>query len=237
MILHTADSRGMADFGWLKTAHTFSFGEYYDETRIQFGALRVINDDVIAPGKGFGMHSHHNMEIITIPISGKVAHRDNLGHSSVISSGEVQVMSAGSGVRHSEFNASDSEDLALFQIWVLPHTQGVTPRYDQKRFEVSDMRNQLKCVVASLADSEELGALGIHQNVRFSLSQLSQGTVIDYAPYRHGNGVYIMVISGKITVADQTLSSRDGLGILDAQSMSIVAEEESFILLMDIPVS
>ena len=227
-----ASSRGFADHGWLKSAHTFSFANYYNPERIHFGMLRVINDDEIAPGMGFGTHPHDNMEIITIPLEGAVAHKDSMGHESVIATGEVQVMSAGSGITHSEFNASKTEWLKLFQIWVLTKTKNVTPRYDQKRFDLS-IPNRWVSVVQSLETATE--ALGVHQDVQFSLAKISQGQVLPYSKILPENGIFAMVISGDISVENTPLSSKDGVGVTGLETITVSATTDAFVLVMDIP--
>lgn len=230
--LFTAPSRGHANHGWLISAHTFSFASYYDPSRMGFGVLRVINDDEIAPGMGFGTHPHDNMEIITIPLEGAVAHKDSMGHQSIIHTGDVQVMSAGSGVTHSEFNASKTEWLKLFQIWVMTKTPNIKPRYDQKSFDFSKP-NQWITIVESLDTATD--ALGIHQDVRFSIATLSADSSLGYQKLRAQNGIFIMVISGEVEVEETLLKHRDGLGIFGKESLKFMAKRESRVLVMDIP--
>lgn len=231
-VLHKADSRGKADHGWLKTKHTFSFAGYYNPERIHFGVLRVLNDDWVAGGMGFGMHPHDNMEIITIPLSGALRHRDNMGNEGVIAPGEVQVMSAGTGVMHSEMNAHLSEPVTLLQIWVIPSKKSVRPRYDQASFEFSKP-NEWVQVVAPM-DTEESG-LKIYQNTRFYLGRLKKGYVGEYEVKSERNGVYTFVIDGDITIDSQPLNKRDGYGVWDTESVFIKADTDAYVLIMDLP--
>lgn len=232
-VLHKAATRGGADHGWLKAKHTFSFANYYDPQRMHFGVLRVLNDDRIAGGKGFGTHPHDNMEIITIPLSGTVAHKDSMGSSGTISPGEVQVMSAGTGVTHSEFNHLKDEELRLLQIWLFPNKRGVKPRYDQLRFEVKDRHNKLQQILSPSADD---AGVWIHQNAWFHMGEFDKDFKISYALKDKRNGVYAFVIKGDVTVNGNALNERDGLGIwevdkLDIQANSVGAE----LLLMEVP--
>lgn len=231
-IYHSAESRGQADHGWLKARHSFSFANYFDPERVQFGKLRVLNDDIVAPAKGFGTHPHDNMEIITIPLSGSLEHKDSMGNGSVIRSGEVQVMSAGSGVYHSEFNPSDSEETNLLQIWIFPEEQNVTPRYDQKAFDDAAKINSILQVVGNNKESD---ALFIHQKAAISLSRPSAGTEINYTLNYTGSGVYVFLINGKVEVGDQTLSKRDAAGIWEIDSLTVKATEDSYILFLEVP--
>lgn len=233
MIIHQADTRGFADHGWLKSHHTFSFADYYNQDRMSFGALRVINDDYIEGAMGFGTHPHRDMEIITIPLEGALQHKDSTGTSSVISKGEVQIMSAGTGIRHSEFNANQSEPVTLLQIWVLPKKLGVVPRYEQKIFSAEERKNQLQLVVSP--DGRE-GSVTINQNAFFSLSELDRDNKVTYAAKSSGNGVYAFVIKGKIKVNGEVLNNRDGLGIEKFEKLDIHSLEDSEVLLMEVPV-
>lgn len=234
-ILIPHDSRGFADHGWLKSAHTFSFASYYNPQRMGFGALRVINDDEIAPGMGFGTHPHDNMEIITIPLEGAVAHRDSMGHHSIISTGEVQVMSAGSGVTHSEFNASKTEWLKLFQIWVLTKTPNVTPRYDQKAFDFSP-KNTWIPIVQSIDIAQE--ALGIHQDVQFCIATIEAHQHLDYKKLNEAHAVFAMVISGTLNINNLTLKERDSLGLMPSEPALLEGVSASCrVLVMEVPYS
>jgi quercetin 2,3-dioxygenase len=237
-ILHKADTRGNANHGWLNAHHSFSFANYYDASRMNFGALRVLNDDIVAPSMGFGTHPHDNMEIITIPLRGALRHRDSMGNEGVIEQFDIQVMSAGTGVRHSEFNANSHQDVNLLQIWLFPNQRNVAPRYDQKTFKPHDRENQLQTVVAPIDSAEaEAGAMGIHQDAWFSLGSLKAGVEKEYATRRAGNGVYIFLIEGTATVNGTLLSKRDALGIWDMEKLTIKADEDAEILLMDVPMN
>lgn len=233
-VIHRAKTRGYFNHGWLKTYHTFSFAEYYDKSRIHFGMLRVINDDVIAPGKGFGTHPHDNMEIVTLPLSGSLAHRDSMGHEEVISENEIQVMSAGSGMTHSEYNASDTEEVSLLQIWVFPKEHDIEPRYDQKIYDPFLMKNTILTVVSPEKDEN---VLWINQDAYFSLSDLDAEIGIEYKIRKSGNGVYIFVIDGTISIEGETLESRDGMGLEGTDSVKIKAESGSKILFIEVPMA
>jgi hypothetical protein len=231
-IFHHASSRGFADHGWLQARHSFSFASYYDPERIQFGLLRVLNDDIVAPAKGFGTHPHNNMEIITIPLRGALEHKDSMGNGSIIRAGEVQVMSAGSGIQHSEFNPSQTEEVSLFQVWIFPEEKDVEPRYDQREFdELSYIDN-----ISTLVDNEQNGnTLFIHQKAAVSLSKPSAGKKLTYSNRYAGNGVYTMLIEGKISVEGHVLDTRDALGVWDTEEFNIQAEEDSFVLFLEVP--
>jgi redox-sensitive bicupin YhaK (pirin superfamily) len=232
-ILHHAADRGHADHGWLNTYHSFSFGNYYDPARIHFGALRVLNDDVVAPGKGFGTHPHDNMEIVTIPITGALEHRDNTGRHGVIRSGDVQIMSAGTGITHSEFNASPRDPVNLLQIWILPAKKNITPRYDQRNFPKDGRVNRWQVVVAPRPEED---ALWINQEAWFAMANLQQGQSIDWVARQVSGGAYLFVIGGKVSVAEENLGSRDGLGILDYGSeLRIHCEQDAELLILDLP--
>jgi len=233
-ILHKANSRGHAHHGWLETHHTFSFANYYDPKRIHFGALRVLNDDRIAPGMGFGMHPHDNMEIVTIPLEGALKHSDNMGNTEVIEQGEVQVMSAGTGIFHSEFNASTNEDVALLQIWILPQKQHVTPRYKQKRLQNIEQENSFSLIVSP----QEKGAeLWIHQDAWFTMGTFSKHTDTVYQMHKKTNGIYAFIIEGSATICEHHLETRDGIGIWDSKTVEISAPSHSKMLLMEVPMN
>lgn len=233
-IVHKADTRGQANHGWLNTKHTFSFANYYNPERMHFGMLRVINDDIIAPGMGFGKHPHDNMEIITIPLKGAIAHEDSMGNSSVIKAGEIQVMSAGTGVFHSEFNASNKDELNLFQIWVFSNQKNVKPRYDQMSLNELHKKNELYQVLSPNKDDK---GVWIYQNAWFSMGDLSKGWSGEYIIKQSGNGVYLMVIEGSILIDDEKLEKRDGIGISGVESIKLKADTDAKILLMDIPMN
>ena len=233
MHIHLSDSRGFADHGWLKSHHSFSFADYYNPERMGFGALRVINDDAIDGAMGFGTHPHKNMEIITIPLEGTLAHKDSTGTSSFIRKGEVQIMSAGTGITHSEFNANKDEVVKLLQIWVLPKKLGVKPRYEQKEFSHADRKNNLQLVVSP--DGRE-GSVSINQDAFFSLTDLDKDKTLTYQRKHLGNGIYLFVIKGKIEVNGEVLNERDGLGIEAFNELNMKSLLASEVLLMEVPV-
>lgn len=231
-IYHSADSRGHANHGWLNANHSFSFANYYNPERIQFGSLRVLNDDTIAPGEGFGTHPHDNMEIITIPLSGDLEHKDSMGNAGVIRNGEIQVMSAGTGIQHSEFNHNKDKELKLLQIWVFPNKRNVEPRYDQ--ISLPKKENELVQIVSPNKDDD--GAW-IHQEAWFHLGNIKQGWNGEYQMKGNNHGVYAFVINGKIKIGDQELNKRDALGISETKSFNIAVSEDSTLLLMEVPMN
>lgn len=234
-IIHKRDTRGFANHGWLQANHSFSFAGWYNPERIHFGALRVMNDDIIAPKMGFGTHPHDNMEIITIPLKGVLKHRDNMHDVwEEVLPGEVQVMSAGTGVQHSEINGSSTEYLSLFQIWIIPEEQGVTPRYDQKKFKAEDRNGKLQTLVTSTKDGDG-NSLKIHQDVKISRIDLNEGEVYNYNLKSKNHGVYVMNISGKYNLAETTLSSRDAVGISETDSFTIKTIEATELLFIEVP--
>jgi redox-sensitive bicupin YhaK (pirin superfamily) len=233
-VLYKAETRGHNYHGWLDTHHTFSFASYYNPERIQFGALRVLNDDVVIAGEGFGTHPHNNMEIISIPLYGDLEHKDSMGNGSVIRSCEVQVMSAGTGITHSEFNASRSEGLNFFQIWVIPNKKNVSPRYGQQKFNFFDAKNELVQIVSPCPDDD---GLWIYQDAWFDTGVFDKDYSFEYLLKRKGNGLYVMVIEGEFEVEGQTLSRRDGMGLWDTDAVKIKAlSEGARVLLIDVPV-
>ena len=232
-IIHRADTRGAANHGWLNAKHSFSFANYYNPDRIHFGVLRVLNDDTVAPGMGFGKHPHDNMEIITIPLEGAIEHKDSMGNEGVIRYGDVQVMSAGTGIQHSEFNASKTEQLKLFQIWLFPNKKNVQPRYDQVTLDVKDRRNKLQQI---LSPKTEENNLWIHQDAWFSMATLDKDVSVDYSIKRKGNGVYVMVVRGSVTIDGETLNERDAVGLWDIDNITIKAgSQDAEVLVMDVP--
>ncbi len=230
--LHKADTRGVAEHGWLSSRHTFSFAEYRDPNRVRFGLLRVINDDVVQPGMGFGTHPHENMEIITIPITGELRHHDSMGNTQHIKAGEVQLMSAGTGLTHSEYNGSDSELVNFLQIWVFPKERDIEPRYDQKLFSADERQGYFQNVVS--ADKND-GGVWINQDAWFSLGDFKVEKASSYSIMKPGNGVYFFVIEGSVSVAGEKLSRRDGLGIEGASSIDFDATEDCQLLVMEVP--
>ena len=234
-VLHKAEDRGFANHGWLQANHSFSFANFYNAEKVQFGALRVLNDDIIAPKMGFGTHPHNNMEIITIPLGGVLKHRDNMHDEwQSVLPGEVQVMSAGTGIQHSEINGSTDEHLSLFQIWIIPNKENVVPRYDQKSFGSSDRKNKLQTMVSSI-DEDFNGSLKIHQNAKISRIDLDENQIFKYELLSESHGVYVMNIHGDISIDDNKLNSRDALGVSEASSFEMKASENSEVLFIEVP--
>ncbi len=234
-IIHKANTRGGADHGWLKAKHSFSFANYYDPERIHFGVLRVLNDDYVEGGMGFPMHPHDNMEIITIPLEGALEHKDSMGNKEVVKAGEIQVMSAGTGVYHSEYNHYKDQALKLFQIWLIPNKRNVTPRYDQMTLDVNQRRNKLQQI---LSPNENDEGVWIHQNAWFMMGTFDDGFKVNYEIKRPENGVYIMVVKGKVNINGTELEDRDAIGIENIKGISIEAlTQDAEILVMDIPMN
>jgi redox-sensitive bicupin YhaK (pirin superfamily) len=231
-VLHKADTRGHADHGWLNAYHSFSFASWYNPERVQFGALRVLNDDTIAAGMGFGTHPHDNMEIITIPLEGDLAHKDSMGNTEIIRNGDVQVMSAGTGVKHSEFNPNDDQRTKLLQIWVFPNQQNVEPRYQQISLNPEERKNKLQQILSPNAEDE---GVWIHQDAWFHLGKFDKGIATTYSLKKEGSGVYAFILSGNVMINGQELETRDGFGIWDVNSLDIKATSEAEFLLMEIP--
>lgn len=230
--IHKADSRGLADHGWLISRHTFSFASYYDPERMKFGALRVINDDIVKPSKGFATHPHENMEIISIPLKGTLRHQDSMGNLHVIEAGEVQIMSAGTGITHSEYNDSEAEDVHFLQIWVLPGEMDITPRYDQIRLDPAQRKNKFQLLVSP--DGVE-GSMWMHQNGYFSMIDLEADRTTSYQLHDKNNGIYLFLISGSLHVEGRELSPRDGAEIHGVASIDIEAREPVELLCIEIP--
>lgn len=231
-ILHKAESRGYANHGWLVSRHTFSFANYYNPDRIHFGALRVLNDDIVEAGKGFGTHPHDNMEIISIPLEGDLEHKDSMGNISVIRHGDIQVMSAGTGIYHSEFNKNKDREVKFLQIWVFPNKKNVTPRYGQITLNLDDRKDKLQQIVSPGLDDE---GVWIHQNAWFHIGLFSKGFKTEYRLKAEGNGIYAFVLSGEITINDQQLKLRDGFGVWNTALLSISSDSDSELLLMEVP--
>lgn len=234
MIIHKAGTRGHADHGWLNAYHSFSFAAYYDPERVHFGMLRVLNDDTIAPGMGFGTHPHDNMEIITIPLKGELEHKDSMGNHGVIKAGDIQVMSAGTGIQHSEFNHNKDQEVKLLQIWVFPNKKNVTPRYGQMTLDVSARKNKLQQIVSPDPDGE---GMWIHQDAWFHLADLEAGKKITYHLKKKGNGVYCFIIEGSLSVNGHDLDRRDGAGIKNTDTFDLRAKTDAQVLLMEIPMT
>ena len=234
-ILHKANTRGHANHGWLNSYHTFSFAGYHDPKRVHFGVLRVLNDDTVAGGMGFGAHPHDNMEIISIPTSGDLEHTDNMGTQQVIRQGDVQVMSAGTGIQHSEKNKNKDKEVKFFQIWVFPNKKNAAPRYDQKNFSDADKHNKLLTVVSPIGTDDT--GVQIHQDAWFSLGKLDKDFTTVYDLKKKENGVYAFVIEGDVTINGQKLNRRDGLGITELDQLEIKADNDAELLLMEVPVN
>lgn len=231
-VYHPAADRGHADFGWLNSRHSFSFGQWYNPSMIQFGALRVLNDDIVKGGAGFGTHPHDNMEIVSIPLKGALAHKDSTGTDGIIRTGDVQIMSAGKGIYHSEYNASKTDPVNFLQVWVFPKKENIQPRYDQKTFDATDRQNKWQVVVSP---DEADGGVWINQDARFSLAQLEAGKELTYTNKFTGNGVYLFVIDGAIAVDGNNINQRDAIGIYDTDAVNVTAKEASTILAIEVP--
>jgi len=231
-LLHKADTRGHADHGWLNTYHTFSFANYHDPERMHFGVLRVLNDDTVAPGEGFGTHPHNNMEIISIPLEGDLEHRDSMGNVALIKQGDLQVMSAGTGVTHSEYNKNSDREVKFLQIWVFPRINGVQPRYDQ--ISLNDIRKENEFYQVLSPDKDDQG-VWIHQDAWFHLGEFTRDVTTGYQLRKEGNGIYAFVLQGEVEIEGQQLASRDGLGIWEIKEVQVMAHAESRILLMEVP--
>lgn len=233
-ILHKSDTRGHADHGWLNSYHSFSFANYHNPERMNFGVLRVLNDDMVAAGRGFGTHPHSNMEIISIPLEGDLQHMDDMGNSTVIKSGDVQVMSAGTGVSHSEYNKNKNELVKFLQIWVIPNKRDVTPRYDQISIKNIETKNSLYQI---LSPNEDDNGVWIHQDAWFHLGEYEPGKMDSYSIKKEGNGVYIFVLHGEIVVNDQVLNKRDGYGIWETDSFTLNTNSAAKVLVIEVPMS
>ena len=233
-VLHRAESRGHANHGWLDSHHTFSFANYQNPERVHFGVLRVLNDDIVHPAMGFGTHPHDNMEIISIPLEGSLEHKDSMGNKFVIRKNDVQIMSAGTGITHSEYNESKDGNVNFLQIWVFPNKKNVTPRYDQITLNTADRHNKLQQI---LSPSAEDAGVWIHQDAWFHLGQFDTGKKSTYTIKRKGNGVYAFVLKGSLEINGQALEARDGYGIWDTDTIELTATADAEILLMDVPMT
>lgn len=231
-VLHKADSRGKADHGWLNSYHSFSFANYHNPNRMNFGVLRVLNDDKVAADRGFGKHPHDNMEIISIPLEGDLEHKDSIGTVSVIKEGDVQVMSAGTGIFHSEMNKNKDQEVKFLQIWVFPKTKNVEPRYDQVSIRDIETPNKFYQV---LSPNKEDQGVWIHQDAWFHLGKFEQGAKDSYSIKKSGNGVYVFVLEGSVLINDQKLERRDGYGLWDLESFNLEASSDARVLLMEVP--
>lgn len=234
-IIHKSASRGDANHGWLHSRHTFSFANYYNPERMNFGALRVLNDDYVAEGMGFGTHPHNNMEIISIPLEGDLEHKDSMGNVSVIKNGDVQVMSAGTGITHSEYNRNKDKPVKFLQIWILPNKEHVKPRYDQISPEPSQRHNKFQQIVSPTQNDE---GVWVHQDAWFHLGKFDKGFSTEYGIKKSGNGVYAFIIKGDVTINGMPLNERDGLGIWDTDKLTVEANStDAEVLLMEVPIN
>lgn len=233
-ILHKAETRGDADHGWLHSKHTFSFANYYNPERMHFGVLRVLNDDTVSGGMGFGTHPHDNMEIISIPLEGDLEHKDSMGNVAVIRNGDIQVMSAGTGIQHSEYNKSKDNTVKFLQIWVFPNKKNVTPRYDQITLQAEDRHNKLQQILSPNADD---AGVWIHQNAWFHLGKFDKGVSTEYKLKLKGNGVYVFNLNGDLEANGQLLNNRDGFGIWNTDKMKLTAITNSEFLIMEVPMT
>ncbi len=233
-VIHRADTRGHANHGWLDSHHTFSFANYYNPERMHFGVLRVLNDDVVSPAKGFGTHPHDNMEIISIPLEGDLEHKDSMGNEAIIREGDVQVMSAGTGVFHSEYNKNPDKEVKFLQIWIFPNQKNVEPRYDQISIRDIAKENEFYQVLSPNAQDE---GVWIHQNAWFHIGNFDEGKTTTYELKDKNNGVYAFVLDGQVEIEGETLNSRDGFGIWDVSQIDVNSTSKSRILLMEVPMS
>jgi hypothetical protein len=234
-VLHKAESRGQANHGWLLSRHTFSFANYYNPERMNFGVLRVLNDDIVEAGEGFGTHPHDNMEIISIPLEGDLEHKDSMGNVAVIRKGDVQVMSAGTGITHSEYNKNSDKQVKFLQIWIFPKEKNVKPRYGQITLKTEDRQNKLQQI---LSPNQEDEGVWIHQDAWFHMGKFEEGVTTNYTLKKAGNGVYAFVIKGSFTIDNTGLHDRDGLGIWDTETIGIKSgSTDSEILLMEVPMN
>lgn len=233
-ILHKAATRGNANHGWLQSYHTFSFANYYNPERMHFGVLRVLNDDTVSAGMGFGTHPHDNMEIISIPLEGDLEHKDSMGNVAVIRNGDIQVMSAGTGITHSEYNKNSDKSVKFLQIWVFPNQKNVKPRYDQITLKKEDRKNKLQQI---LSPNTEDDGVWIHQNAWFHLTDMDAAKELEYKLKNSANGVYVFVLSGDLTVNGNKLNQRDGLGIWNTESLKLKADTNAEVLLMEVPMN
>lgn len=233
-VIHRANSRGHANHGWLNSHHSFSFASYYNPERMHFGVLRVLNDDVVSGGRGFNTHPHDNMEIISIPLEGDLEHKDSMGNTAVIKEGDVQVMSAGTGITHSEFNRNKDQEVKFLQIWLFPNKRNVQPRYDQISIRDIEKKNAFYQVLSPNADDE---GVWIHQDAWFSMAKFDAGQGDCYELNRKENGVYLFVLDGEVTVAGEKLSKRDGMGIWNVDDLTLVSDSNARVLLMEVPMN
>ncbi|MCK9451146.1 MAG: pirin family protein [Bacteroidales bacterium] len=233
-IIHRAETRGHANHGWLNSYHTFSFANYYNPERMHFGVLRVLNDDTVQAGMGFGTHPHDNMEIVSIPLEGDLEHKDSMGNVAVIKEGDVQVMSAGTGVTHSEYNPNQDKEVKFLQIWVFPRVKNVKPRYDQISLKDIEKENEFYQILSPNKDGQ---GVWVHQDAWFHLGKFSKGTVDEYKIKKEGNGVYAFILDGEVEINNEKLSKRDGMGIWNTDTIKLKATENARVLLMEVPMA
>lgn len=233
-VLHSAESRGHANHGWLDSHHTFSFANYYNPERMHFGVLRVLNDDKVDAGMGFGTHPHDNMEIISIPLEGDLEHKDSMGNVATIKKGDVQILSAGTGITHSEYNKNKDSLVKFLQIWLFPNKKNVKPRYDQITLNLEDRKNKLQQILSPTPDDD---GVWIHQDAWFHMGNFDKGNTTEYNIRKKGNGVYAFILKGDVTIDGQPLHTRDGFGVWDTDKISIKADSDAEVLLMDVPMS
>ena len=231
-VLHEAASRGVADHGWLKSRHTFSFAQYYNPERMHFGVLRVLNDDHILGGTGFGTHPHDNMEIVSIPLEGSLKHKDSMGNTAIIAEGDIQVMSAGTGIQHSEFNNDQNADCRFLQIWIFPNKKNVEPRYDQLTLKREERHNQWQQILSPNADD---AGVWIHQDAWFHLTEMDQDQSLTYSLKKPGNGVYFFLLDGEVKINGKEMKSRDGLGAWNRDQFEVSAHKPAQLLVMEVP--
>jgi redox-sensitive bicupin YhaK (pirin superfamily) len=234
-VLHKADTRGLANHGWLNSRHSFSFANYYNPERMHFGVLRVLNDDIVAAGNGFGTHPHDNMEIISIPLEGDLEHKDSMGNVAVIKQGDIQVLSAGTGITHSEYNKNKDQEVRFLQIWLFPNKKSVAPRYDQLQLDTTKMNNQFAQILSPSADDD---GVWIHQNAWFNMGNFDKDIQSVYTVNNpKTNGVYAFLLEGDATINGQSLNKRDGFGVWNVESLEIKADSNAKILLMEVPMT
>lgn len=232
ILIHKSETRGHANHGWLDTYHTFSFGMYHEPSRMHFGMLRVLNDDMVIGGAGFGKHEHDNMEIISIPLQGSLAHTDSTGNEGIISTGDIQIMSAGTGIMHAEYNANQTELVNFLQLWIFPKERNIEPRYDQMKFDHSELKNRL-CPIVS--NNPSIEALRINQDACLFLGEFDESKIVKHQLASISHGVYVFVIEGKVTISGQELQRRDGIGIQDEEFVLLDIASRSKILLIEVP--
>jgi len=233
IVIHKAETRGHANLGWLNSFHSFSFSSYYNPNNIHFGALRVLNDDTVTPGMGFGRHPHNNMEIISIPLEGSMVHKDSMNNVQVIKSGDIQAMSAGTGIEHSEFNASKTESIKFLQIWIIPNQLDVKPRYDQITLQENRKVNVFHQIISPNKNDE---GIWIHQNAWFHLGTFDVNKTIQHQFKDNSNGIYAFIIHGKANINGAELNKRDGIGLWNIEKITIdILEQNTKILLMEVP--